>query len=172
MHDLENGADRKEGAGEYGDAARVTHRQRLALGICAAPSLAMLTADRLMATGIAANDIAFGAEAGDAYEALARLVDATPEPHPSVFVTKGREVAPAPLVNAAGVAFSGTAMPLLALANLGHFLTPDLATAVARHLMRGAVIVAVFMWSPESERNVSDILLRSSIDRVQLHDIA
>ena len=51
------------------------------------------------------------------------------------------------------------------------WLTPELALNLNRHLKRGAVILAILMSTAGIERTVCEILLETSVDRVQLHDI-
>ena len=143
-------------------------RLRVALAVCASPSAALRTADRLMQAGVAAGDIAFGADEGRSHADLTRMLALMPEPRPMLVTAGGENAGQA----AAAATLAKLPGPRRVLAGLDCLLTPDLVTAMKRHLMRGAVAVAVLVPSPHVEAAISEILLRASVDHVQFHDIA
>lgn len=168
MHELEEAAGLSDGA-QAVSATRASPpaRLRVALAICASPFAALRTADRLMQAGIAADDIAFGADDDASCLVIAHALDAMPAPRPAL-VAAGEASADA--AETAPVA-AKLAAPRRVLAGLDHFLTPDLVTTMKRHMMRGAVAVAVLVPSPLAEAGIGEILLRSSVDHVQFHDV-
>lgn len=168
MQELEEDAGPSEGA-QFASAtgAPSPSRLRVALAICASPSAALRTADRLMQAGVRAGNIAFGADEDASRLALARMLAGMPEPRPTL-VAAGEEI---DSEAAKTSILAGMAALRRVLARLDRFLTPELVTTMRRHLMRGAVAVAVLVPSPRAEAGIGEILMRSSVDHVQFHDV-
>lgn len=151
-----------------------TVRQRIALGVLAAPALVDQAITRLTGAGVSADDVAIVAEAGNVDDSFVHGITDRSDPHPRVFLhgpDGDGAASPAPSDNAAG-SKSDASLFGGRLVDFDSWLTPALALNLKRHLQHGAIILAVLMTTPSAERAVSEILLQTSIDRVQLHDIA
>lgn len=145
-----------------------TNRRRIAFGVIQPPSRVGAAIARLRVAGVPADDMAVVAEVGSVDESYARGVVGDDEPH-LLFFFHGPDGSKPWL----------SAEPQAEPSALGHrifdfesWLTPELALNLNRHLKRGAVILAILMSTAGIERTVSEILLETSVDRVQLHDIA
>lgn len=73
------------------------------------------------------------------------------------------------LHDTAGNWLTETSSPLTA--NFASWTPPEVSSGLSRHLQSGDLLLVVPLTGTEQERQVSEILLETSIDQVQIHDV-
>ncbi|HEY8594167.1 MAG TPA: hypothetical protein VIL84_02895 [Devosiaceae bacterium] len=134
-------------------------RPRVALSIYDRLEPLQLAAARLAAAGVVMTEMVLVAEAGLLRDDVRRYtMQPGSEAHPNLV-----------LHDTAGNGLAETSSPLAA--NFERWTPPEVSSGLSRHLQSGDLLLVVPLAGTEQERQVSEILLETSIDQVQIHDV-